>query len=128
MAHLACLININTPLYDKHVYLLTANIRQSDTMRCCFPNEDTGAFIKASRVPLSGKMPLLYRHQKAFVQKRQIIYAKQTIRQYFSIRVKKSLKKHIQIHNFFCSKEEYGNTIPSLKISLINTQKRTYTT
>lgn len=53
VAHLACLISINTPLYDKHVYFLTSNIRQSDTTRCCFSNEDTGAFIKASRVPPS---------------------------------------------------------------------------
>lgn len=53
VAHHACLISINTPLYDKHVYLLTANITQSDATRCCFSNEDTGAFIKAVCVPLS---------------------------------------------------------------------------
>lgn len=50
-ARLACLISAGTSLDDKRVYLLTANTRQSDNMRCCFPNEDTGAFTKASRVP-----------------------------------------------------------------------------
>lgn len=66
--HLACLISINTPLYDKHVYHLTANIRQSDAMRCCFSNEDTGAFIKASRVPQS-ETCLFYTHIKKHLYK-----------------------------------------------------------
>lgn len=87
-AHLTCLISINTPLCDKHVYLLTANITQSDTTRCCFSNEDV-SFYQGRSCPSVWNMPLLYRHQKAFCAKKrsQIICSKHTTRPYFSIRV-----------------------------------------
>lgn len=87
-AHLTCLISINTPLCDKHVYLLTANITQSDSTRCCFSNEDL-SFYQGRSCPSVKNMPLLYRHQKAFCAKKrsQIICSKHSTRPYFSIRV-----------------------------------------
>lgn len=38
---LNCLISINTPLCDKHVYPHRANNTQWETMSCCFSNEGT---------------------------------------------------------------------------------------
>lgn len=72
-ARLACLISAGASLHDKHVYLRRANIRPSDNMRCCFPNEDTGALTKAGRVP----QPQTDRQHKAFLPK-DTLYAKST--------------------------------------------------
>lgn len=83
VAQLACLIDINTSLCDKHVYLLMVNITRPDSTRCrCSPNEDTRAFIQGQPCPSVGKLPVLHTH---IYLCKEIVHAKQTIRPYFSI-------------------------------------------